>query len=133
MGETFLERAKRHGSAPPATPDSPGCRFNVARLKAGLEWATETWEARGNKNGPWPAELATRWANALDLWMLLEDMTRRIYGWQGCPMEPERCDPAGPFLCLTCSNLAPAPAADGDSEEVSSSQPKLFETPPERR
>ena len=103
---TFLERARgRHSLELPA-PGDPGCEFNVARLKRGLEWFTKAWNHIYYNDQVGADFYDHQWSNGVDLWLLLEGMTRRIYGWAGCPMAPERCDTNGPILCETCAELA---------------------------
>ena len=106
---TYLDRAKRHQLARTAEDACPGLAFNLRRLRQGLEWMLQAWTTNPL---PWPEDLRRRFAFSLDLWILLEEMTRKIYSWDGCPMEPDGCDPEGPVVCDVCiSSVEPAPPA----------------------
>lgn len=100
---TFTESAERRHPLGRPGPDDPGCLFNVARLKRGLEWFAKAWNHIYYNDQVGADFYDHQWSNSVDLWLLLEGMTRRIYGWTGCPMTPEQCPPGGPLLCEACA------------------------------
>ena len=110
---TFLDRARTWEPSAESGLSSDGLEFNIARLRKGLDWLCDVWK----RPEPWPADLRQQFALSLDRWNLLEAMTREIYGWKGCPMEPDRCQREGPVVCDACAlGVAPAtpsrPAGD---------------------
>ena len=71
---------------------------------------------------------AAQWGNALATWLQLEEITRRRYGWRGCPMEPDRCDCDGPFVCEACAGELREAAAEASPAGVHKgpAQPSMF-------
>ena len=82
MGLSFLQEIQESFTAA-TEADDPHGRANVKRLKAGMEWFVKVW---ADEDRAWTPALATQWGNALATWLELEEITRRLYGWQGCPM-----------------------------------------------
>ncbi len=111
--QTFLDRARSGRSAaseqapPPGegqfAPKDEAFPVHMARLRQAKRWFDGVYQ---QTRDPWPPELQDRWANFMARFFLLEDFVRDYYGYQGCVMEPARCDPAGPFLCQSCADVA---------------------------
>jgi len=117
---TFLDRLRHPPSPSQSGQNHPAFELATERLKRGLAWFNETWQATvssdqwGKELDRW--DLQGTWADMLDRWIVLEELTRRIYNWNGCPMDPyglgsswgyERCDPSGPFVCQSCAQGGP--------------------------
>ena len=96
---SFLKEIEESFSAEIRTSD-PRCLANIKRLKTGMEWFVKVW---ANEDRAWTPVMATQWGRALATWLKLEEITRRLYDWKGCPIEPERCSPDGPFVCEACA------------------------------
>ena len=116
---TYLDRAKRHQLARTAEDACPGLAFNLRRLRQGLEWMTRVWTTDPLR----PEDLRRQFAFSLDCWALLEEMTREIYGWDGCPMEPDGCDPEGPVVCDVCVPRS-QPAAPAGQQQLFNVMPR---------
>ena len=116
-GTTFLDRAR--GQRPTAEPAGLPLDRAIERLREGLAWFNEIWQSR-------EAVSEDRWADMLDRWIVLEDVTRRLYDWSGCPQDPERCDPSGPFVCQACTPGGEDLVGGAAGQRVA--QPVLFQT-----
>ena len=127
MGLSFLQEIQESFTAA-TEADDPHGRANVKRLKAGMEWFVKVW---ADEDRAWTPALATQWGNALATWLELEEITRRLYGWQGCPMKPGRCNPYGPFVCEACADRTQEKTGESPPGgcEGGESQAPLFRMP----
>ena len=107
--------------------DDPRCLANIERLKAGMEWFNKVW---ADEERAWTPAMAAQWGKALATWLELEEITRRLYDWHGCPMEPERCSPDGPFVCEACAGgTGEKPVESPPGSQGSEGQAPLFRMP----